>query len=212
MAAASLLLALFILYVAIRQQDWRLFLKDHSKQHVCAVSVVILMALWALQTGIRDGLEVHFLGLTALTLMLGWRLSLLTASLALMLTTLLGLSPWYDLGLQLLLGIIWPVSLSYFVFLLIYSYLPRHLFIYTFIAGFFNGALTITAKMLAFALYFYFTETHSWSAIFRDYLTIIPLLLFPEGLINGMSITALVVYKPEWVCTFLDKDYLQKKE
>ncbi|MFT5313825.1 MAG: putative membrane protein, partial [Paraglaciecola sp.] len=37
------------------------------------------------------------------------------------------------------------------------------------------------------------------------------LMLFMEGMLNGMTITLLIIYRPEWVYTFYDKIYLEKK-
>ncbi len=124
-----LLVALWVVFTAVRELRWAEFLKDRTRKHLSLVSTFILTAIWALQTGIRDGLEVHFLGLTALTLMLGWRLSIIIASVATVLVTLIGVSSWTSFGENLLFGAIWPVSLSYFVFLLTYTYMYRHLFI-----------------------------------------------------------------------------------
>lgn len=143
--------------------------------------------------------------------MLGWRLSIIIASVATVLVTLIGVSSWTSFGENLLFGAIWPVSLSYFVFLLTYTYMYRHLFIYIFIAGFFNGVLTLTTTMFIVGGYMALTGVHSWYAVKADYLLIIPLVALPEGLMNGVTIAALVVYRPEWVCTFRDRDYLFKK-
>lgn len=206
-----LLVALWVVFTAVRELRWAEFLKDRTRKHLSLVSIFILTAIWALQTGIRDGLEVHFLGLTALTLMLGWRLSIIIASVATVLVTLIGVSSWTSFGENLLFGAIWPVSLSYFVFLLTYTYMYRHLFIYIFIAGFFNGVLTLTTTMFIVGGYMALTGVHSWYAVKADYLLIIPLVALPEGLMNGVTIAALVVYRPEWVCTFRDRDYLFKK-
>ncbi|WP_300647479.1 energy-coupling factor ABC transporter permease [Paenalcaligenes sp.] len=207
----SLLVALAVTAVAAWHFDWRAFIKDTAIQQLSLICMLILVSLWMVRTGIQPGLHLHFLGLTTLALMLGWRLSLLVASVALLVSTLMGVDQWALFGMNWLYGVVWPISLSYFIFLLSYSYMPRHLFVYIFIAGFANAALTITAQMGAFALYYAWQDLYSWRVLVEDYLKIIPLMLFPEGLINGMSIATLVVYKPEWVCTFLDKDYLHKK-
>ena len=130
---------------------------------------------------------------------------------ALVVTTLFGVDQWSAFGDNLLFGVVWPVSFSYFVFLLTYSYLPRQLFVYIFVAGFFNAALTMTVQMLAMASYYSWKGIYGWDVLVDDYLLILPLMLLPEGLINGMALVALVMYKPEWVCTFLDNDYLDKK-
>lgn len=205
-----LLLAGWIIFFVIREVSWTQFLKNKTQQQLSVFSVFCLSALWALQTGIQEGLDVHFLGLTLLTLSLGWRLSILIASLSTLAITVVGVASWSSLGVNLLLGAIWPVSLSYLVFLLTYSYLYKQLFIYIFVAGFFNAVLAMTAKMLVIAAYLALTGTYSWFIIKNDYLIILPLMALPEGLINGVSIAALVVYKPEWLCTFRDRDYLFK--
>lgn len=208
----SLVLAFIVIAIAVRRTDWRALRNDSDRIQLALVATLILGSIWMLQTGIQPGLTIHFLGLTTLTLCLGWRLAILCGTVALVFVSLLGISAWDSFGVNLLLGVIWPVCFTYFIFLLTYSYLSRHLFIYTFIAGFFNAALTIAVSMLAFGLYAYFTHMHSWLIIVQDYLSILPLVMFPEGLINGMSLTALVMYRPEWVCTYSDRDYLCKKK
>lgn len=202
---------MLVIAVAIRQMDWRKLVSSSHQLELAVVAMLILMSLWMVRTGIQPGLHLHFLGLTTLALMLGWRLSLLVASLALIFTTLFGIDQWSLFSVNLLLGVIIPLSFSYFFFLLSYSYLPRHLFVYIFIAGFANGALTITVQMFLMACYYAWMGLYDWRVLVDDYLLILPLMLFPEGLINGMALATLVVYKPEWVCTFLDRDYLSKK-
>lgn len=49
---------------------------------------------------------------------------------------------------------------------------------------------------------------YPWHTISADYLSIWPLLLFPEALLNGMAMTLLAVYRPHWVNTFFDREYL----
>ncbi len=34
------------------------------------------------------------------------------------------------------------------------------------------------------------------------------LIWFPEGLLNGMAITLMTVYRPQWLRTFYDNEYL----
>lgn len=207
-----ILLAVVIIGIAIRQTNWHQFVADSQQLELSAVSTLILVSLWLVRTGIQPGLHLHFLGLTTLTLMLGWRISLPVATIALLTTTLLGVDQWALFAPNLLFGVVLPVCFSYFLFLLSYSYLPRHLFVYIFIAGFANAALTIMVQMGALACYYAWLELYDWRVLVDDYLLILPLMLFPEGLINGMALAALVVYKPEWVCTFLDRDYLHKKD
>ncbi|NHI00086.1 energy-coupling factor ABC transporter permease [Oceanimonas sp. MB9] len=205
------ILGAVVVALAAWRLDWRGLLADKGRQHLCFGAAMALVPLWMLQAGIRDGLEVHFLGLTTLALMLGWRMSQLMALLPLLLVTAFGIEAWPDLAVNLVLGVILPLAVSYFVFLLTYSYLYRHLFVYIFVAGFFNAALTMAVKSLAMAAYMLWSGQYGWSMVQNDYLSILPLLLFPEALLNGMAITLLVVFRPQWVCTFYDRDYLHNK-
>jgi len=206
-----LLGAAAIIWVAQSSIDFRALLKNSDRLQLMGACVLGVVFLWTLKTGIQPGLNVHFLGLTAMTLMLGWRLSTLVAPVALLVLTVLGIYPLHEFGVNLFLGMLVPISVTYFIFLVTYSYLSRHLFVYIFIAAFFNAAITITAQMFLFALYYRVTGIYDWYVIMNDYFAIVLLMLFPEGVLNGMCIAGLVAYKPQWVLTFLDRDYLHEK-
>src|SRR5690625_3868056 len=80
--------------------------------------VLMIVFLWTLKTGIQPGLDVHFLGLTAVTLMLGWRLSIVVAPIALLILTALGIYSWQAIGVNLFLGMLLPICFTYLFFLL----------------------------------------------------------------------------------------------
>ncbi|GGB32328.1 hypothetical protein GCM10011502_01650 [Oceanisphaera marina] len=206
-----IVLGMLVVLVAAWNIDWRAWLSDKTRQHLSFGAAIALVPLWMLQAGVKEGLEVHFLGLTTLALMLGWRMGLLMSSVSLLLITLFSFESWPAFGVNLLLGVVIPLTFSYFVFLLTYSYLYRHLFVYIFVAGFFNAALTIAVKTLIFSGYMVWSEQYNWQTVLDNYLSVLPLLLFPEALLNGMAITVLVVFKPHWMRTYLDRDYLINK-
>src|SRR5690625_721480 len=82
--------------LAVTNLDFRsLFKRPEVRQQVIAC-ILMLVFLWILKTGIQPGLDVHFLGLTAVTLMLGWRLSIVVAPIVLLLLTLFGVCPCHD--------------------------------------------------------------------------------------------------------------------
>jgi uncharacterized membrane protein len=116
---------------------------------------------------------------------------------------------WAALALNaLLLGIL-PVSVSYGVYWLVDRYLPHHLFIYIFLCAFFNAMLAAGAAVLALVTLLVVTETYTFARISNDYLPFLPLYLFPEGLLNGMTITALIGLRPDWLKTYDDERYLK---
>ena len=205
---AALLLWLVLLAFSLNASLLRTLGAHPLYQHLCLGGAIVLVPLWTLRAGLHEGLEIHFLGLTSLTLLLGWRLALLAPCLTLLLLAYFGVIPLADIGWQALIGVALPVATSWLLFLGSWAWLPRHLFVYLFVAAFLGGALSISAKVIASALLVGVSGTYSWHTISADYLSIWPLLLFPEALLNGMTMTLLAVYRPHWVNTFFDREYL----
>jgi len=181
---------------------------DNDYQHFWFSSVLVIALLWLAQAGIKPGLELHLLGITALVLCHGWRIAWLIGSLAIAILVAVGKISLADAGAMALLTVLLPALFSYLIFLTSYQYLPRHLFIYIFVAGFANAALTITFKMVLTALWFYWQGIYSWASIYQDYLQLALLIWFAEALLNGMAITLMSVYRPHWLRTFYDNEYL----
>lgn len=205
------LVYLAILAFLLRSVPGQTLKQDKKVQHLLFGSAASLFVLWLFRAGIYTGLNVHFLWLTALTLVLGYRGALLSASLALLGITIIGKESWSMFGINGLLGLYLPISLSYLIYSLSFHKLPRHFFIYIFVCAFLPGALMIALKMLAIGGYYWLDGIHDWTVIKDNYLILIPLLLFPEAMLNGMTMTLLVMYKPAWVYTFYDKFYLNDK-
>lgn len=205
---AALLLWLVLLACSLRRSLWQTLHDNPLYQHLLLGSAIALVPLWTLRAGLHDGLEVHFLGLTTLTLLLGWRLALLAPCLTLLVLGYFGVTNLADFGWQALIGIALPVATSWLLFLASWAWLPRHLFVYIFVAAFLGGAITISVKVAASALLMGLSDSYPWHTITADYLSIWPLLLFPEALLNGMAMTVLAIYCPHWVNTFFDRTYL----
>ncbi|WP_439823507.1 energy-coupling factor ABC transporter permease [Aeromonas caviae] len=205
---AALLLWLVLLAFSLNASLLRTLGAHPLYQHLCLGGAIVLVPLWTLRAGLHEGLEIHFLGLTSLTLLLGWRLALLAPCLTLLILAYFGVIPLTDIGWQALIGVALPVATSWLLFLGSWAWLPRHLFVYLFVAAFLGGALSISAKVIASALLMGVSGTYSWHTISADYLSIWPLQLFPEALLNGMTMTLLAVYRPHWVNTFFDREYL----
>ena len=205
------LLSLLICFFVSKKLIFSQLVLDKKCQHLVFGSAACVFILWMFRTGIYDGLNVHFLWLSALTLLLGFRWAMFSASIALLGVTIFGKESIDMLGVNFLLGILAPISLTYGIYSLTFHKLPRHIFTYIFLCAFIPGALTIALKMLALSGYFYLDGLYSWHIIEDNYLMISTLMLFPEAMFNGMTITLLIIYKPEWVYTFYDKLYLDKQ-
>jgi uncharacterized membrane protein len=180
---------------------------DKHQQHLLFGSAAALFAFWIFKVGIFEGLDVHFVGLSVVTLMLGFRYAILAGTLALLGATAAGFAQWHTIGVNGVLGVMLPVAVTYLVYLVSFHHLPRQLFVYIFVCAFFPGALSIALKTGALAGYYFVDDIYTWDVIYDNFVLLIPLLVFPEALLNGMAITLLVIYQPTWVYTFHDKFY-----
>ena len=197
-----------VLVQAIRKAPWRSFLARSTLQHVFLGASAALFLMWIFEAGIRPALGFHFLGVTVYTLMFGWAMAVIGVSLV---AAGVALTSGEGSALAinaLLLGIL-PVSISYGIYCLVYRYLPRHLFIYIFLCAFFNAMVAAGTAILVLVTLLVFAESYTFARISTEYLPFVPLYLLPEGMLNGMVTTVLIVLKPDWLKTYDDDIYLR---
>ncbi len=185
-------------------------LSSPARQTGVFSSAALLSVLWSVKAGILPGLDIHILGLTAVSLILGWRLATLSALLAAMLLYVMGSVAFEQLDTFILLTGLLPVWLSYGIFVLSYNYLPRHFFVYIFVCSFLAAGLVAASHILSTGLYYVFDGAYSLDQVVDNYLYFVFLIWFPEAMLNGMIMTLLITYRPHWVKTFYDKDYLSQ--
>lgn len=207
----SLLIYISGFVYVVTKIDYVRIIKERKWQHIIFGSTVAVLFLWSFRVSIYDGLVMHFLWLTTLTLVLGFRWAIFVASVVLVIVTIIGNEPWSMLGVNGLLGVLMPILITYGIFAFSFHRLPRHLFVYIFLCAFFPGAISIGAKMLAFSGYYFLDGIYTWDVIEYNYTYMTILMMFPEAFFNGFSITCLVIYKPDLVHTFHDKFYINGK-
>lgn len=191
----------------IKATPFQEILTNRFRQHLIFGSAAAVFFLWLFRTGVPDSPTVHFLWLTALCLTLGYRHAILASALTLTGMVAVGIEPIQFWGVKGLLGITVPIGLTYLIYNLSFHKLFRHFFMYIFICAFFTGALMISIKMLLLGGYFYLDDIYTGDVIYDNYIMLIPLMLFSEATLNGITMTMLVIYKPKWVYTFYDKYY-----
>lgn len=207
-ALVLIIIFTFIAYKDVKHAFWPKFQTEKPFQHLTYVALFALLLLWSAQASVKEGLTIHFLALTTFTMMFGWRCAfILTIPVAAALA-LIGKLSFVELPEFILLSCLIPILISYAIFSLSYHYLPRNIFVFIFIAGFFNGGITGSLHLLINAAYQLNLGSHDWRTILDNYLIFVPLLAFPEGLLNGMSLAILSVFKPEWLRVFSDRDYI----
>ncbi|MEM0910499.1 MAG: energy-coupling factor ABC transporter permease [Pseudomonadota bacterium] len=207
----TLAVCLVLIAAVVKNTNFPAMLSDKQAQHRIFGAATALFVLWLFRVSIHDGMVLQFLGLTAFTLILGFRWAVITSVLVLVAITLIEGESFYDVGIIGLCGVVMPIVFSYTVYTLTFHKMPKHLFTYIFACGFFPAAVSIALKMLLMSGYYYYSDMYTWDIIYDGYVQLIWLLMFQEAFFNGMVITCLVVYKPQWLYTYNDKFYLDGK-
>lgn len=172
---------------------------------------VALMLLWSIEAGISPGLSFHPLGVTALTLMFGWRLAVLAVTVIVFGLTLNGTGGWESFGLNVLLVGVLPALVSYTIYRVADRHLPNHFFVYVFACAFLGAGLAITASAFGIVGVLTAGGAYTLERVSYEYLPFLPLIILPEALLNGMVTTLLIGLRPEWVSTFDDERYIKNK-
>ena len=201
-------LFVLVLLLALWRLPWAVLLGNRRQQHLFFGSTVALTLLWTLRAGISPGLGIHFLGITTLTLMFGWDLAVLSASLALLGVTWVGLESWQAFGFNGLCTILLPAMVSLGILRLVEARLAKNFFIYLFCCAFIGAGLAVAAGGVAAALLLWGLDVYPWERIQQEYLILLPLIMFPEGLLNGILMTGMMVFYPDWIRTFNARLYI----
>lgn len=199
---------LALLWAAWRA-PWLELFSDVRRQHLLFGTVLGLFLLWLVRRDFESGLAFHFLGLTAVTLLLDWPLAIMAGGLAQLGLLALGRQEWAALGVNAVLFILLPVWVAETCALLVERFQPRNLFVYIFCAGFFPAALTALLCVLLGLGLLWWCELYVLPPWLDDLAAYLWLVMFPEAFINGTAITGLVVFCPEWLETFNRTRYLQ---
>ena len=200
----------WLLSRALRWADWKR-LADNVQLNVFLGAVVCVSLMWTLRTEVQPGFAWHLSGMVALTLMFGWSLAIIAGSLALFAATIVGLNDWAGLVPSALVFIVLPAGLTQLILGLARAYLPKHYFIYVFINAFLaGGVVSLITAFVATGLLL-FAEAYSMQKLSDSYLLFLPLMFFPEAVLNGWLISIMVGFKPHWVGSFRDEEYLHGK-
>jgi uncharacterized membrane protein len=196
--------------LALKIAPWKL-IADKEHLHVFLGASVFLMVMWMIRAPVHEGIEFHLLILTSFTLMFGWSLTVLGGTLALVGLSIAGVSSWSGLLVNVTSVVLLPVTFSQIALVLIRHWFPRHFFIYIYLNAFLSGGLAILISSFLSTLLLSFTGLATFTMLWDTYLSYFPLMFFPEAVLNGWFMTLLVSYRPQWVISFRDEDYLHGK-
>ena len=202
------LLYLPILVWAVWRASWIELFTDSRRQHVLFATVFTLFLLWLVRRDFDTGVAYHFIGMTAVTLLLDWPLAMIGGFAAQLGLLVLGRQDLAALGVNGLLFIALPVAITEACAVLVERAQPKSPFVYIFCSGFLAAALaSLLCLLLALAVLWY-DGIFEMPIFLEDFIGYLWLIIFPEAFINGMIISALVVFSPQWLETFNRTRYL----
>jgi len=194
----------------VRRAPWRR-LGDSAFSHLWLGACVALVVLWSIRSPVIGGLEFHFLGATAVTLMFGPGLAIGCLTLVMLGRLLMGQIDPAAFSMDVLLLALVPVVLSHATLRLSQRLLPPNFFVYIFVAAFFGAGVAMAGTgLLTVGLHAFFGAPGE-AMMAEQFLPYCLLLGFAEATLTGMIVTLLVVYRPGWVGTFDDARYLLRR-
>jgi len=206
---ASWLLASLVLVAAASRAPWQAWHSRPRNQHVFLGSLTAVAIVWSMQAGITAGLAMHFLLVTTLTLMHGWRLTVLGVAVILLGLAATGRGALMTMAVNLLcIGFV-PAVVTAGIHRLVEARLPNNYFVYFFVTVFAGSAIAFNAAGFARLGVLVTAGAPIEGHIGPEYVIWLPMMSFAEAFLNGMLMAILVVYRPDWVQSFDDRRYLR---
>ncbi|MGX6568898.1 hypothetical protein [Cupriavidus necator] len=212
-----LLLSLAALLWALTRRPWQL-LRRNALQNAWLGAMVLVALLWTLRATLVGGLVIQLLGATLMVTLFGLPLALLSLFVV-DVVSLFGLEylaghgwaqfDWPSLWVRYVWLALLPALISAALQTMMRRLLPRHPFVFILGHGYFTAGLAALGASAAEAGWRHLTAPGlPWSI--ADTLTAAVILAFGEAFLTGMLVAIFVVYRPQWVVTFRDEEYLDR--
>ena len=167
-----------------------------ARQHLLLGGICACVVVWLISVHIVDSLWLHFLGITSLVTLVGLRFALLVDQ------ALAGVP------LAWLVSVAAPALVSRLVVYRVRGLRSNNLFLYLLGVGFAGGILAMLAMVVTALALLGLCGQQAWVDEALQNWPLLLLILFPEGFINGMTVTTLTVFYPHLVKTFDEQHYL----
>ena len=204
------LIMLLTLALALHFADWKALRAVPARLHLILGATAFCLGLWLLGADVAEVLRIHLLGMTAVTLVLGWCFALQSGTAALLLLLLLTGQPLAALPAAWFCSVAVPATTSRLLVIRLARIERKNLFMYTLGGGFAGGMLATLSAGFSALVVLWLSGQQSLVIGALENWPFISLILFPEGFINGMLLTAICVFYPGAVKTFDDRVYIDE--
>lgn len=198
----SILAAFLLLWFSIKNINWQRLQHYPFTLHTYFLWIITLTLFSFGRTGVLPGLTLHLYALTSATLVMGRYITYTAAIFSQILLWIIGIEPLMLLGWNSLFYAALPIWFSAEFCRLLQKILPKNPFIFVLGAGFFGGILTMLIIMLTISLSLWILDIYPLSISWEKYLKFMPIIVYPEGFINGVIITTLVAFHSHIISTF----------
>ncbi|TDR31661.1 putative membrane protein [Hydromonas duriensis] len=195
MNIGALITLLFFIY-----RCKRVFLKhvDPIRLNIVLTFTFTLSIIWLMKAQLLDYLYLHFIGASLAYLLLGFPMAGLALATVLVFTNLTQQTPIDIWGAQYLLAVLLPLSLSWLLHYCVKALLPKRVFAFIFVHGFFVTAtvmvLTVSINLLVLNKINIITLDIGNQVFWVSAL----LLGWGEAFLTGMMTALITVYRPQW--------------
>ena len=165
---------------------------NNEFNHVYFGACVVLLLLWNTRVGVLPALNFHLLGVTAMTLMVGWEFAVFGVLIATAGSIISQGGHWLGLGLNALVTGCVPVLVTEGLLRVARRRLPHNFFVYVYVNGFLAAGLSLLAASALGALLMWLVDPVSGKWLSYQYLPYLPLVFFSEAIVNGMIMTSMV--------------------
>ncbi|WP_438461802.1 energy-coupling factor ABC transporter permease [Marinomonas sp. PE14-40] len=204
------LLLIPLLFLIIKRLDWKTLINDKVLQHRFFAATLVLFIIWQVNISISLDVAIHFLGITTLCLMFGWSLALLGALVAQAGFLILGQGQWESFALNYFINAVIPIAFTWQLHLWIESKKPQNPFVFIMGAGFLSCLLSSILVATLAGVMLFLGGQFKFNLGVLDYISYLPLFIFPEAVVNGMFISGFSILHPHWMQAFNDERYFQK--
>lgn len=199
LALASL--AGLALLTAALSASWKAILAAPWRVHLLFGAALLLGALRLASFRLGTSPEVHLLGVTVASLLLGPRFALLVASAVEIVWLLVAGVPLLEASAVTALDVLLPVTIIWALFSLLLRHGPRNHFAFTLLGGFAGGATTMAAVCLVESA---LIRAQGGQAMSFE---VVALLSYAEGFVSGALLAVLAVYFPHWLKAYDDRHF-----
>lgn len=209
LAYGSLFLSLISVLAALLLAPWQALKAKAARQHTLYAAILLLMSFWVLGVKLSGaGITIHMLGITAVVVLFGWSLAVVAGCIAQCGLLLSGLSDAYSLGINLMLIVIIPASVSRLVLRGIEQLPFTNLYAYMLGGGFIGAILSVIVSATVLIGLSFWPGAELLHTSLTNIAPCLFMLAFPEGFLNGTVVTATTVFAPDIVRTFNEDKYL----